>query len=289
MTTTVRPRLQDLVKQALAEGAARAEVGRRREAETCEACGKEKAACSCGAKSAEHAQKLAAAIEHIADILVKEGELGPGEGPGTLDVSEAEDAGAIPHAKGQSRAQPPPATTQKGLPTEQGATQMKNDRDAPPAQGKTQKTASVASDLRAAARAREGKTAGVPLRELLRRTKVAEDAQNPARITAGKAPLPPVTEAGQPGGPSPEGADAVSSSERARNLTKREAKARPKRDLAAYLEEPAQSGQTDKTLDMVFDHAREAGTKFAYDDAMKTAAARVLLRTLVAETEGTAP
>jgi hypothetical protein len=289
MTTTVRPRLQDLVKQALAEGAARAEVGRRREPDTCEGCGKEKAECTCGTKNAEHAQKLAAAIEHIADLFAKEAELGPGEGPGALDVSEAEISGAIPHAKGQSRAQPPPATTQKGLPTEQGATQMKNDRDAPPGEGKTQKTASVAADLRAAARAREGKTAAIPLRELLRRTKLAEDAQNPARIAAGKAAPPAVTEAEQPGGPSPEGADAVSTNARAQNLTKREAKAKPKRDLAAYLEEPAQSAETEKTLDMVFDHAREAGTKFAYDDAMKTAAARVLLRTLVAQTERSGP
>jgi hypothetical protein len=286
MTTTLRPRLQDLVKQAMEEGAARAASGRHADEQTCKGCGKNKTACTCGTKSAEYAQKLAAAVDHIADLLAKEAQ--PGEGPGALEVSQAESAGAIPHAKGQAHAQPPPSTTQKGLPSEQGATLVKNDADAPPGRGKTQKTASMAGAIRTAWRASQSKTAGLTLRELLGRSKTAEDAQNPARISAGKATPPPVRAAGEPAGESPEGAEAVGSNERARELTKREAKDKPRRDLKAYLEEPALSASTDKTLSMVFDHAGEAGTKFASDEAMKTAAARVLLRTLAAEVQGSA-
>jgi hypothetical protein len=114
-TTTVRPRMQDLVKQALAEGAARAEVGRRAKKDTCDGCGKDKASCTCGTKSAEQAQKLAAAIEHIAELLAKEGEAGPGEGAGALGVTETQSSGTLPHDKGKSHLQPPRSTLQTRL------------------------------------------------------------------------------------------------------------------------------------------------------------------------------
>lgn len=115
--------------------------------------------------------------------------------------------------------------------------------------------------------------------------KVAEDAINPAHISAGAAVPPDTRESGQSGGVHPKGAGPgmVASNKGAIDYKKSQAKAEPKHDSNAYWKEPALSGATDKTLGMAFKHTGEAGTKFANaggDPGVKTAAARALLQKL---------
>lgn len=118
-------------------------------------------------------------------------------------------------------------------------------------------------------------------------TKVAEDAINPAKISAGAATPPDTREAGQAGGIQPKGSGPgmVASATSAINYNKGQAKSEPKKDSGTYWREPALSSSTDKTLGMAFKHTGEAGTKFASargDENVKTAAARALLTKLAA-------
>jgi hypothetical protein len=114
--------------------------------------------------------------------------------------------------------------------------------------------------------------------------KVAEDAINPAHISAGAAVPPDTREAGQPGGVQPKGSgpSMIASAASATNYTKRQAKAEPKTDSNVYWKEPALSSSTDKTLNMAFKHTGEAGAKIASagDPGVKTAAGRALLTKL---------
>jgi hypothetical protein len=117
--------------------------------------------------------------------------------------------------------------------------------------------------------------------------KTAEDAINPAHISAGAAVPPDTREAGQPGGVQAKGSGPgmVSSNTGAIHYNKGQAKAEPKTDSNVYWKEPALSSSTDKTLGMAFKHTGEAGTKFASaegDPGVKTAAARALLTKLAA-------
>ena len=121
-------------------------------------------------------------------------------------------------------------------------------------------------------------------------TKVAEDAINPAHISAGSAVPPDTREAGQPGGVQAKGSGPgmVSSNAGAIHYNKGQAKSEPKNDSGTYWKEPALSGANDKTLGMAFKHTGEAGTKFASaggDAGVKTAAARALLTKLSAAAE----
>jgi hypothetical protein len=115
----------------------------------------------------------------------------------------------------------------------------------------------------------------------LNAVKVAEDAINPAHISAGGATPPDTREAGQPGGVQPKGSGPgmVASSTSAIHYTKGQAKAEPKSDSGAYWREPSHSSATDKTLGQAFKHTGEAGTKFA-SAPVSTAAARALLQKL---------
>ena len=130
--------------------------------------------------------------------------------------------------------------------------------------------------------------------------KQAEDAIFPAQIDAGKINdtigpnLPDGVSASETDGP-PEPSDVnsqknlIASNEAAINYKKQQAKADPKHDLGAIINEPALSMQHDRTLREAFDHTEEAGTKFASVNASltKTAAARAVLAKL-AEQQKTA-
>lgn len=118
--------------------------------------------------------------------------------------------------------------------------------------------------------------------------KVAEDAINPAKISAGAAVPPDTREAGQAGGIQAKGSGPgmVSSNKGAIDYKKGTAKAEAKNDSNKYWTEPALSGGTDKTLAMSFKHTGEAGTKFASAEGQtKTAAARALLSKLAEAAE----
>lgn len=117
--------------------------------------------------------------------------------------------------------------------------------------------------------------------------KVAEDAINPAHISAGPAVPPDTSASGQPGGEPAGGAPQgptglVSSNQAAINYTRGQAYENRKTDMKKWLTEPMDSAAHDNTLQVAFDHTREAGPKIA---STKTAAARALLEKLAQEVQ----
>jgi len=119
--------------------------------------------------------------------------------------------------------------------------------------------------------------------------KVAEDAINPAQISAGAAVPPDTSAAGQPGGEpvggAPQGPTSlVGSNEAAQNYTKGQSHGPRRAELGKYFNEPALSMAHDSTLRDVLENTGKAGTKFASAEAggpVRTAAARVLLSHLI--------
>lgn len=121
--------------------------------------------------------------------------------------------------------------------------------------------------------------------------KVAEDAINPAKISAGKTQVgatPPhgasPSEEGIPAEPSDvtsQKRKMVDSNMAAINYTKRDAKADPKADLRDVHGEPALSASTDTVLNQALDHTQEAGAKISSAN-VKLAAARALVAKIAA-------
>lgn len=136
------------------------------------------------------------------------------------------------------------------------------------------------------------KSASVSLEDLadnfLQTIKQAEDAINPAQISAGAA-VPPDTsasgeEGGQPVAGAPQGPSSlIGSNESAINYKRQTAYAPRKAELAQYFNEPALSAATDKTLQQAFDHTGEAGVKISSQQLVKSAAARAFLAKLAEE------
>lgn len=144
----------------------------------------------------------------------------------------------------------------------------------------------------AAAATEANKTASVLARNLmvLGLYKQAEDAINPAQISAGKiddiGDKSPDGAVGSGEGAPAEPSDVnsqkkkmVSSNEAAINYTKRDAKADPKGDLGDVLNEPALSASTDATLDKTLEHTDAAGAKVSSvrQSLSKVSAARATL------------
>lgn len=364
-----RVSVQDLVKSAMVASADRVQVTREanRQAEN---LGETKTASEKvivtqeGMKlaSAQTVEKLASALDFLADGLLKEGSMG---GPYSLSdktqapppgVSAATASTPLPDKKGQGvNVVPMHPGTQKGLPAEHGGTQMANNLNQAPGgrehmiqKNQGGKTASVISIIRSklagadaekketegmaeaarglnkAEKAHEsepenknaaaekckdchkekeacmcGKTASEnPLVDyMLGRTKQAEDAINPAQISAGAAVPPETSAAGQPGGKPaggmPQGPTGlVGSTDAARHYTKGQAYANRKEDLAKYWKEPALSAQHDSVLQDAFKHTSQAGPKIASAEgespaaaSVKTAAARALFMNLAKSAE----
>lgn len=111
-------------------------------------------------------------------------------------------------------------------------------------------------------------------------TKSAEDAINPAQISAGPA-VPPETSAsgeagGAPAGGQPQGPTGlIGSNEAAINYTKGQAKAPMKSQLSAVVTEPALSAAHDTTLNKAWDETGGAGVKISH--SLRHAAARAVL------------
>lgn len=151
-------------------------------------------------------------------------------------------------------------------------------------------TAAVGGGAYAAHKAMKGKekTSAVLMRNLARLglSKLAEDAINPAQISAGSAPAqgaapPPGATPSEEGVPS-EPSDVnrqknlIDSNQAAIDYTKQQAKADPKSDVNKVLDEPALTSSTDKTLQETLDHTSQAGVKIS-SALTKTAAAQALL------------
>jgi hypothetical protein len=125
--------------------------------------------------------------------------------------------------------------------------------------------------------------------------KKAEDAINPAQISAGSSdpPAASASESAVPAQPSDVSSQAsmVGSNQSAIDYTKGQAKADPKKDLGKVLSEPALSSATDKTLEQAFDNTGNAGVKISSvqniaGDMHKVAAARALLSKLAQDVSG---
>lgn len=119
--------------------------------------------------------------------------------------------------------------------------------------------------------------------------KQAEDAINPAQISAGPAVPPDTSASGEAGGAPvagmPQGPHGlIHSNDAAINYKKQTAYSPRKSELAQYFNEPALSSATDKTLNQAFAHTGEAGAKIASAQLVKSAAARALLSKLATET-----
>ncbi len=123
----------------------------------------------------------------------------------------------------------------------------------------------------------ENKKASALADYLLSRTKaagekVAEDAINPARITAGRAVPPEASASGQPGGQPAGGAPQgptglIESNTSAANYTKGQSHGPRREELKKYFNEPALSAQHDHVLQDAFAHTGEAGPKIAAANA----------------------
>lgn len=269
--------------------------------------------------------KLADAVEFIVDEFSKEAQ--PGEGPGALKVMESPGGASLPDKKGQSHHAVPMSTPLQNSGGHSPTNQMQNDYARAPGagagtQGNAMKGASkTAAAIRQAVtklaaedkalekkegegldeakagvekaeRAHEEEKKASPslaarIREAAQQVKEAEDAINPAHISAGATVPPDTRESGQSGGSSPHGASMVSSNESVTNLTRREAKAEAKADMKAYVTEPALSASTDSVLQAAFSHTGEAGAKVAsaVPGAIKTAAAKALLSSIAAQAQ----
>ena len=126
------------------------------------------------------------------------------------------------------------------------------------------------------------------------RQKLAEDAINPAHITAGAAVAPDTSASGESGGAPVAGApqgptSLIGSNESAMNYKRNAAYSSRKADSAKYWNEPMQSAAHDTVLRDAFAHTSEAGPKLS-SVSVKTAAARALLMNIAqsAEAQGAA-
>lgn len=314
MNMTHRPLVQDLVKQAMSNAAQRAKIadeGARQmklaeekcgecNKEPCE-CKKDKKASVSGGIETDFVLKLAAAIEFAAPQVVEMSKkeaasnmppphFSEKQQEGPEGVSASNQGGTPPGPGGQGKGHMQPPTnpgTQKAMPQEHGATQLENTMNHP-----------VPGEQTTAMSGGKGKTASAE--DLLKKNseffskiakvKQAEDAINPASISAGPAVPPETSASGESGGAPvagmPQGPRGlVGSNESAINYKKQTAYAPRKSELAQYFNEPALSSATDSTLNQAFAHTGEAGVKISAAQLLKSASARALLAKLAGETK----
>lgn len=290
---------------------------------TCRTCKKPIGECKCSKKeghiSTSYALKTAEALEFLAEELGKEAaanmppahitenKVEPGKGPGALEVSHATASTPLPDHKGQGHhIVPMHSGEEKVRPSDQAANALEtneshraggNAKTPERTVGKTASRDLVTANLTALPKLL-GKTAGVKVaselenanRARLGLPKLAEDAINPARISAGPAVAPEASASGQAGGEpvggKPQGTKGVGSNEESISLTRGQAKADPKSDLRKWFNEPALTSSTDNTLNVAFDNTGKAGVKISsdqtqVDNEVKTASARALIENLL--------
>jgi hypothetical protein len=334
MTTTYSPRpsIQDLVKAAMAATASNANIGLEAAIQQGTPYEEKTASAEDGIPHVptEVCEKYASALDWIAEEQAKLAAdpgsaenaspgVGPGQGPGTLEVSESNrtdtnmDAGESGKAKDQIPTNPPmaklpgqPATAANSMATDVDTTHPEQPKDPmgnAHASNAPQKTAaalaarnlSVLQKLASGGRKAEGKTASaLASSNLSVLRKLAEDAINPAQISAGPASAQgadaPDGVSGSEDGPVPPKpapantqASLVGSNESAISFTKRDAKANMRADMANLLNEPMQGKSGDEVLGKTLEHTSESGAKVAAARLTKTAAAKALLLKLAKE------
>ena len=305
---TPRPTLQDMVKAAMAGTISKVDISTEADRQFLQQATQEAAKTAEGISHVptEYVEKLADAVDYIADELRKEGEQGnvqqPGTGPNALPVLEATssetniDAGQLGSATAKHQPAAPVTQTEQVQSGKADTGMATNDdamRPEQPVEPISNEKAALASAnlsrlLRFGQATEESKLSHVPVR-LIR--KYAEDAINQANISGGAA-VPPDASASEEGVPS-QPSDVtgqqrmVSSNDAAINYTKGQAKADPKKDVNQVLEEPALSSATDKVLQRTLDNTGQAGVKISMaEDTLKVAAARTLLTKLAEEACG---
>ena len=287
----VRPlRLQDMLKTAMAQSASKVNVSLEAARQMSDSGDvTEKQASASGAVDHEYALKLASAIEYIAKESSEGKNLqGIGRGPNTLEVSEARGGPHTNDDQGHGHHTVPMSTPLQAS-GHGPATQMENDYARAPGGPGHQTTAMTAGKGKVASIRGAFKTASIAT-TARKMQKVAEDAINPAHISAGAAVAPDTSAAGEsggePAGGAPQGPTSlVSSNDSAMNYQKGTAHDPRKAELKQYFNEPALSAQTDKTLANAFENTAKAGTKFAsVGTGTKVAAARTVLEKLAEET-----
>ncbi len=244
--------------------------------------------------------KLASAVEFI----VKEATIG--EGPNTLDVLEATsennevEAGQMGKAVEQNvPPMDPPLGKRDGVSGDPGNALQDNSDASHPAQpvdpmgnDRSIKAAAKKAPLPPPPAKGKAKKASSRLTEILAGIKKqAEDAINPAQISAGtidpEKPPEGARESGQSGPSEPSDVSSqkrlISSNDAAINFTKREAKADPKSDASRVLVNPALSAAHDNTLGKAFDNTEKAGVKISH--SVKAAAVRALLEKMAEEAD----
>ena len=260
--------------------------------------------------SGAYARKLASAIEYCAELLVKTGadlagpwnvtesKVEPGKGPGALQVMEAPSGPPPSDNVGKATAgnQPPknPGLQRQLASGKDAPTQLENDINHRPGADAEASWApdgdhsklSMAQRIKAAA-----KQASVVqmIRKIAAQQKKAEDAINPARVTAGAAQAPQTLEASDPG-PGGEDKNLVPTTPQGvADFTRRQAKAPMKQEMRQYVDEPMMSESSDKVLANAFGHTDQAGAKISSaQEVSKVASARALMRRL-AESAGVNP
>lgn len=302
ISMATRPRaLNDMLKTAMESALSRAKIaeeaqrqleniGEDDRSESTEHQASSKCA-SAESLSTDYVLKLAAATDYIVELL-KEGTVSVGEGPGALQVTQTTPDGPpyVIHTNSGQAATNKPETPglQKAHPQEHEATQLANDKDRAPGAGDkpvsgSTKNASAPVGLLRKMAGQSRASASEPATLVRALLKQAEDAINPARISAGTSGQTLETSVtGQPG-PAASGKDRVpATAQGVADMTRREAKSVPKQEMGALLDEPMMSASHDTVLQQAFSHTNEAGAKISSAQHVKVAAARALLRNLVA-------
>lgn len=302
MTTTARPTVQNLLKEAMEGTLSRIDVNAAVEGAVAAEDDETAKVASAGGESptTDYINKLAGALDYCADLLEKEaadspstaGTPAPGTGPNATQVLESDVAGTSlkPGESGQASAanQPPKnpstqpeqvqagnagtglesndATTHPEQPTEP----IPNEK-APIAPAVKTASANLLESNKAAFAKLAGKAPAAAPVALIK--KLAADAESPAQISSSKGPPaaePPAAASGSEDGPKPavpsdvsSQARLVSSNQAAIDYTKRDAKADPKKDLKAILKEAPLSASTDSVLKTQLTKTDEAGAKIA--------------------------
>lgn len=254
----------------------------------------------------DYVEKLASAVEYVLGDAKIDEEVEKaatiGEGPNTLAVSQAP-GGKNTIAPGQQGAATPSHQVPKSTPSVNPGNQPAGPATAletnKPVAGK-QKVSSVGgapiADIRklASKAAPSSEDAAGRLVDSFLATvkqageKVAEDAINPAHISAGSADSTALQrsaageDGGAPAGGKPQGPTGlIASNDAARNYTKNDAKSQVKGQLAKVLTEPALSAAHDNVLQKSLNHTGKAGVKIS--SQLKTAAARAILEKFAEE------
>ena len=315
MNTTPRPTIQDMVKAAMAGAISRVDITN----EAIHQYGGEVKTASAEYEGqslpTDLINKLADALGYVADQIEKGAAIefsggstagvGAGEGPGHLHVMQAE----VISSKNPSQPGQTGGRDQAGAPMESGATKtaptnamgtnesMRHpEQPADPMNGKTAGALAAANLDRLSKVGSVQKTSSATqyVRNVFAQVvKQAEDAMNPAQISAGKEPGPAAsgTASGEAVPTQPADVNAqtrlIESNMAAINYTKREAKRDPHEDARRVFNSPVMK---DPVLDQVWANSGKAGVKTSSrNDVVKIAAARALLSKLSASVKQSAP